>query len=377
MKKLLTISMLILLAACGEKESETTEQNILENLTYSIDTVVVDAGEEIINLNYGMHFSSLSPDRRHLYKFDDKAMQLQEVDLDQLKLTASYPFEKEGPNGVGAYGRNNIPLSDGNFLFVGSRKIGAFSKSGELKPDFDYAVDKLISGERPAQNMLSQFVYMEDKQRGFFLETAFDAPVYNLVSIDFGREDSKVLDLPEMDRTDDYSILTEENGYKIKRTQQVTLQAIDSKVYISTAVLSGIYRYDPELDSLEFINFPLQLTATEKTKQIKNKVSSSEESQTQYDLILSEIGFKEPLWDDQSNRFYRLSAILTPAANPDEAPKNKVYLSAFDADLNLIGEKFLEDLTAIPEFPFFKDGKLWTYVNVEDELGFAVFTFDF
>jgi hypothetical protein len=28
-------------------------------------------------------------------------------------------------------------------------------------------------------------------------------------------------------------------------------------------------------------------------------------------------------------------------------------------------------------FKFFKDGKLWSYVNVEDELGFAVMEFKF
>ena len=31
----------------------------------------------------------------------------------------------------------------------------------------------------------------------------------------------------------------------------------------------------------------------------------------------------------------------------------------------------------MPTHYFFKDGKLYSYVNAEDELGFAVFTFDF
>ncbi len=53
----------------------------------------------------------------------------------------------------------------------------------------------------------------------------------------------------------------------------------------------------------------------------------------------------------------------------------KNVLTVFDENLNQLGE------TIVPVDPFskkfFKDGKLWSYVNVEDELGFAVFTFDF
>ena len=37
----------------------------------------------------------------------------------------------------------------------------------------------------------------------------------------------------------------------------------------------------------------------------------------------------------------------------------------------------IENLKAEPRSYFWKDGKLYSYVNVEDELGFAVFTFNF
>jgi hypothetical protein len=43
--------------------------------------------------------------------------------------------------------------------------------------------------------------------------------------------------------------------------------------------------------------------------------------------------------------------------------------------MELVGETLVNDLKSIPESAFFKDGKLWSYVNVDDELGFEVFTF--
>ena len=45
--------------------------------------------------------------------------------------------------------------------------------------------------------------------------------------------------------------------------------------------------------------------------------------------------------------------------------------------MDLLGETKINELKSVPSYPFFKDGKLYSYVNVEDELGFAVFTFDF
>jgi len=378
MKKLLTISVLALLAACGSKESESSEPvNILENLTYSVDTVVVDPGEEIINLNYGLGNYSLSKDHQQLYKFDETIYQMQEIDLNKLVLTASYPFEKEGPNGLNPYMGIMTGSSDGYFIFNSHTKIGKFSKPGELSQDFDYSIDKLTGGENPKGNMLSQFAFMNEKQKGFFLETNFSDPVFNLITINFAEENSKVIDLPEMDRTHDFRIVSDENGYKMSSNQLVTVQTINSKVYVATSVSSGIYRYDPVLDSLEYITFPLTLTATEKTRKIKNEVSSAEERKEQNVLINSEVGFKELLWEDQSKRFFRFSSIRLQNNDPEATPKNEIYLSAFDPELKLIGEQLLEDLTTIPQYPFFKEGKLWSYVNVEDELGFTVFTFNF
>ncbi len=378
MKKLLTISILALLSACGGKESESTEaKNILENLTYSVDTVMVDPGEEIINLNYGLSGSTLSQDHQKVYKFDETTFQLQEIDLDKLQLTASYPFEKEGPNGLNPFKGFMTGASDGYFIFTNSQKIGKFSKSGELSTDFDYSIDNLIPSESADRNMFSQFGFMAEQQKGFFLETAFDQPVFNLVAIDFDEENSKVIDLPEMDRTHDFRVVSDENGYKMSSVQVVAVQAINSKVYVTTSVSSGLYRYDPVLDSLEYITFPLTLTPTEKTRKIKNEVSSAEERKEQNALINSEVGFEELLWDNQSKRFFRFSSIMIPNDDPEATPKHKVYLSVFDPQLNLLGETFLAEIHSNPSYPFFKDGKLWSYVNIEDELGFAVFTFDF
>jgi len=67
MKKLLKIFFLALLASCGGKESESTEPvNILENLTYSVDTVMVNPGEDFLNLSNGLFPFSITEEKKRL-----------------------------------------------------------------------------------------------------------------------------------------------------------------------------------------------------------------------------------------------------------------------------------------------------------------------
>ncbi|WP_194976759.1 hypothetical protein [Aquiflexum lacus] len=47
-----------------------------------------------------------------------------------------------------------------------------------------------------------------------------------------------------------------------------------------------------------------------------------------------------------------------------------------DEDFNLLGESDLSHLGSVPTFAFVKDGKIWYYVNVDDELGFVRMAFD-
>ncbi|WP_075348857.1 DUF4221 family protein [Algoriphagus marinus] len=379
MRKLIPILFVIALASCGKKgnSEEVKSENILENLTYSVDTVVVDSGDEFINLKLGSLFSFLSPDHRLFYKYDISSMQLKEVDLDQLALTGSYSFEREGPNGVEVYGRTIAPLSNGDFIFSGQQRIGRFSKAGELIPPFDYKLNDLIDESQSQGDNLIQFTYTEKNNMGYFLETHSSEPVFNLIFINLDEKSSKVIDLPEMDRTNEYRIVLEKDGFRINWAQVLTVQAIDSKIYITTPVHDGIYRFEPVGNRLDYFSFPLTLTAKEKTKEIKNEVSSEGAMNEQIEIMNSEVRFYELLWDEESNRFYRFSSIAIPSNSSELSTKNEVYFSAFDSELNLIGETQLEEITKIPENPFFKDGKLWSYVNVEDELGFAVFTFDF
>lgn len=47
-----------------------------------------------------------------------------------------------------------------------------------------------------------------------------------------------------------------------------------------------------------------------------------------------------------------------------------MYISIFDKDLNLLAESLVPELKAPPKRHFMKDGKIWIFENIADELAF-------
>jgi hypothetical protein len=382
MKKLLPLLSLILLASCGGNSSDEHEKagNILENLTYSVDTVVIDTGEMLLAITNSSELvgvSSLSADQKVLHLFDNKNHQLSVIDLNQLKLIDTLPFEKEGPDGVGAYVQGLQALPDGHFLISNFQSSGIFNREGKKLENFKLNEDE-FKGLEISSPFSSGLLMTSDGKWLFSLTGFYNNGAKDLVKLDPKQKTGMVIDLPALDLADDFGISLLSNEGSMTYIEQSNLEEINGKLYISNKITSSIYRYDYQLDSLELLTFPHELVPQAKTGSIKNNVSSRDELFEEMAKVSTQIGFEKLLWDEKNQLFFRLGTELIPTSD-EENPiyKFKVYLFAYDTDLHLLGEKLLDGLSESPKFYFFKDGKLYSYVNVEDELGFAVFTFNF
>ena len=85
------------------------------NLQFSLDTVVIDPGKEIIFLKNSLFGADKSKDDRYLFNFNIDDHTLEKIDLDELRLEVKLPFEKEGPNGTGQ-NVGKIKVQNENFL---------------------------------------------------------------------------------------------------------------------------------------------------------------------------------------------------------------------------------------------------------------------
>ncbi|RAI95175.1 DUF4221 family protein [Algoriphagus yeomjeoni] len=380
MKKLLLILSLVFLAGCGEKGSSenTNPDNFLEDLTYSVDTVLVDSGDDLINLRNGLNFGTVNSQKSKLYIFDRTNQILQTIDLDRLQLEESTQFEKEGPNGTGQYVSSIQSLSDERLLIVSYQNNGIFSLKGEKEVSIKLESSKIDSltvelEPNAAQNLL----VTQNREKIFAIPGTFWEGERRFLIAKIPDLSGRVIRLPELDQISKFTILYHSNEGSTAYLPEIGLSEIDGNVILWNSVTSSIYIIDPQTESISEKSFPHKLVPAKKEEAVQQKVNSMEEFQTEMGKVSSQIHFNELLWDDSREQYFRFGNIK-PTDNGGASSRGlDIFLFAYDRNLNLIGEQKMVSLNYVPDFPFFKDGKLYSYVNVEDELGFAVFTFDF
>jgi hypothetical protein len=116
MKNLLILISIGFLFSCGNNTEKLAD---FSQMTFSLDTVLVDSKDEILYLNANLMQSSLNQDLKFLYNFNPQSFSLEKINLDRLELEGKIKLEKEGPNGIGDYVSNFNLLGDDRFLFQG------------------------------------------------------------------------------------------------------------------------------------------------------------------------------------------------------------------------------------------------------------------
>ncbi len=370
-------SLAILFFSCSESStSENESQNILEDFTYSVDTVQVDPGEELINLANGLRLSDVTSDGKYMYLLVPQDQGLLKIDLDNQVLAEKYVFEKEGPNGIGDF-PTAFQLLDGDRVYISSFNLaGIFNLQGEKLEDFNLKAGDVEGLDIDAETMLNYNVVISPDAKmhfslpGDFMEGSRDFAVVNTTT-----KTGNLIDIPEMDIAGDFRIILQSQTSFSIYLEDIATNLMEDYLYISSTATSKVYRYDIASDSLQLFEFPHKITPTQKTGEVRSKVESQEEFQAEMLKLQEQVRYNPLLWDEVSGRFFRFGGKNLPKLNPDDPAKSEVYLYAFDKELNLIGETELPDLERIPSNAFFKDGKLWSYVNIDDELGFAIMDF--
>lgn len=390
MKNLLLILAFIFFSACsGKPDSQEIPQfeepkNLLENLPFTVDTVIIDSGDSIIDTKnvdgyVKKVYSSVSEDGKLLYIFDRRRLILQEIDLNSLKLINRFPFELEGPDGVGGYVFSFRILPSGEFLvkdLFGNTAL--FSKTGKKVKSIKPNGEELLRDTNLEPFSISSDLVVDMKAKKLYsLPRNFRTKEIYFAVMDSVGQTGKIFEIPEFFRLFDFSVEFNSGGGGSSQGEQLQLQKPNNLVLLSSTFGNAVYVYDSKLDSLYYKAFPHELAPLEKKIEIKNQVSSEGEFQAEIEKLYTQIEYGEFYWDEISQRYYRFARIGLPRAAPDSPKRYEFFMFAYDKNLELKGETKLQGITEIPESGFFKDGKLWSYVNVEDELGFAVMDFKF
>ncbi|MFL0683816.1 MAG: DUF4221 family protein [Algoriphagus aquaeductus] len=380
MRKLFLFLLAPFIFSCGGTSSEKAESgNVLENLTFTVDTVLVDSGEEVIALPWGMGPFALTEDKSTLYMFELPQHKLLEVDLNQLSLIRKTEFEKEGPNGIGDYVMQ-IQLGQQSTLFLnGGSAMGKFSSDGQLMEDLRISpngIDPELATN--LRNLYWSTLFDFDRNRLFTIPSTDRSGQFELLIIDPFTKSSRMESMPKMNSVLEYRSTYMSESMIDFLAVMWYMKIENRQLLISSGSMSGFYRLDLDSEEFEFVevihaDFPTQMDF-----KINNSPTELAEFLESRKKINEHLNYMDLMWDETREMYFRLGkkTFIDPDQK-DQAPRYEIYLFAYDSGFRVVGQTQIFGLNQLPQGGFFKDGKLWSYVNVEDELGFAVFDLSF
>ncbi|WP_158859011.1 DUF4221 family protein [Lunatibacter salilacus] len=372
LSKIIFLSLCCSFIGCAKK-TDIVDLS-LTSLNYSLDTVMIDPGNELLHLNAGLRMAALDAERDYLYNFNPSDHTIEKINLNSRRLEDKLKFEKEGPDGVGDMVFRMDLISGELVAFMGYIKAGIFDLKGRKVVEFpiadvNFEGDPLIKGER------FEFLntYMFDSQKMVGLIRNASEKSFALGMLDSNFRHLKKVPIP-LDALENFRFVLSSPSRVQMSFPSANISEHNGSYLITNEVNNTILLYDSELDSLKEINYQPMLTEDRKTGKYTQVTETEEEFKQETQNVLKEISFMAPIWDEKNHRFYRFShKAVNIGSNSikEEEYKSSVYLTVFDADFNVIAESLVENLTKPPGFHFVKDGKIWMYENVEDELGFV------
>ncbi|MFN3800840.1 DUF4221 family protein, partial [Belliella pelovolcani] len=212
-----------------------------------------------------------------------------------------------------------------------------------------------------------RFVYCE-------ISNYFSKSNSNIQVVDLQQEKVHSIALDAFQKRENFRItFSQSNGeYREVYMDIPKLESIQHKdqLIFWCDAFNAAYLYDIQSGELTFQHITNTLFPNEKTGTYNNEPASSEELRELTKKLKEEILFSKLFWDDKNNVFYRFASFNLPTVG-DERVKSKVFLSIINENFKVIGEQEVSEFfNKAPEALFVKDGLIYCYLNVDDELGF-------
>ena len=363
------ISFYILVAtlfgSCGNQEHSGTGSKL--DFTVELDTVKVDAGEDLIYVGWNLSSSGESPDGKYLYNFNrTKPVSLEVINLENLTLDKVIPLELEGPNGLGNQYISEVNrTAEGTFIFSDGYQVSTFddqfTKISSYRLDKEeFILQALPEGKRI---WLDQDISDDGKKLvAFYGGPEMMDPKEGLIVIDFDNRSAKLYPMESLKSWINYQTTFLYNGeFPMNATfPPAHLLIAGDSVIFSIAVENKAYFLDLNTDSISSKLFESKLTSSVSQKIFPQTVETEEEFKKISAEKLLEVRYGNFLFDEKNNIYWRIT---------QESPK--AVLTAFSRNFDQLGELQLPDNFKLPSKIFVRDGMIYTYLNQDDEVYFV------
>ena len=373
MNKCLLVLAVFTFFSCSSSDKADENSELGMAFSYEMDTVLVDSGDHFFFLNWDLSLSDISKDQKLLYNLNPQTYLLEIVDLDELKLKKTVQLEKEGPNGVGApyYSKIQV-LENGNIGLFGQFKINIISDQGKLVKTIELDQIKIQNIAQNEEEKIGwESVFSDDGKlyASTLVNVDYKKPASGVVIVDLETDSTKYISMNLFERLKQFEVLFQEGNMPgISSTELTYLSFVEYNLIISSSAFNEVYKYDTRTDSLSHYSFNAKLTDNEKTQNFPNVVSSDKEWNAAEKAKSEQVSFKEFFKIPEQNIYWRISTDLD--RNIGDSLVIKHVVTFFDTDFKMLKEQELENFHSSNK-PFFKDGMLYNFINIDDELAFV------
>ncbi|MDG1277917.1 MAG: DUF4221 family protein [Algoriphagus sp.] len=369
MRKQLPIFVLAILVSCGGKQVNEKVDKKTFTFSAEIDTVKIDFKDRFYFMEIYLGTAAVSPDKKTLYNLNDFAPNLEIIDLDQQEMSSIEPMDKEGPLGIGPVTFSIAITPSDELVLKGMDEVRIFDKSRTqlkiIKISSKHLEGEVLEvGERYGFDGI-----FTEKADYFFTIYQNEAgmsqgELKGLTIIDLNTSTIRKIPIPELDRIKDFYL---QDQYGNFRGDDVLLTSFQNKVIVSTSAINEAFVYDIALDTLIQKKFHSKLTADTKRGDYPRNFSYESNWRAVFAERSKEVEFGKFIYDEENDKFWRFSYELDRMIG--DSIVRKTVLTVFDSKLNqLHEEKVPFDYSYYQSF--FKDGMLYSYINLEDEMAF-------
>jgi hypothetical protein len=368
MKKIYLVFAAALFFACSENPKDVSRSQSL-SLTFELDTVMVDAGEELIYLQRMLGASDMSMDGRWLYNFNIQDNLLEVIDLENLRLSHKIAFEREGPNGTGrVYKLQHV--DDQNFLMMDYNSLSHFSKEGDRT--FLVKFGDVSDGILESDEELDYDGVLDEKNKVFY---SFYSKAWvqkkGIVKLNIETRSLERIPLSQFEDLDRFTVnVHNEHQMKINLTR-LFISLHEDKVLISNTTENRLIVMDSVSDSITVFSFQSNLMPNFQKEITRKDVDTDAEFLEIVKSLDKEVMFGKWHYDPKSERFIRLTYQLEKEV--DDKKEFQVVLTVLDKQFRQIYEG-ITPLKSKQLSMFIREGKFYIFENIDDELGFVVMT---
>lgn len=366
----------LLLISCSSSNESDENSKADIDFSYSIDTVMVDPGDHFFFLNWGLGIADITEDGKLLYNLNPQTLLLEVVDLDALTLKETIQLEKEGPNGVGGGFISRLQvIGNGNLMLFDFNRIVEISPKGELLKEYKFDPATLTGYEFSETDKVTYMGTFSPDGKiyiGQMEDEDYNSPAKGLAVINLENRQVKFVPTDAISKLDEFRIKlemkTDGGTSSMSMGESSYMKFIAGQLVLNNTAMNEVFLYDITSDSLIHRTFESNLTGNERIKNFPSQVDSREALFATSKEKMKQVRFGPMYHQKGENLIWRFSTDLDRMIGDSVVTKDVVTL--FDTDYTMLTEQTLENFTNSSS-RFFKDGMLYTFLNIDDEMAFV------